>query len=126
MNNCLRFRPTVTLLILSPADWSIYTNPNAVYGMPHYTNDKTLIVAAEDNPFWKSFVPPMDQLPPSLREQVSRVYRTKDSSISMQAFLISWLYHELAHAFHMQDSLYMQRKWDGRVVCQYFFTYLYS
>ena len=55
------FKPTVTMLVLSSADWSSYTK-FPVYGMPHYNDEQTLIVAAEDNPMWKSFIPPMDQL----------------------------------------------------------------
>ena len=120
----LGFRPTVTLLILGPADWTTYTKSGAVYGMPHYTNDKTLIVAAEDNAFWKSFIPPMDQLPAPLREQVSRVYKTGDS-ISMQGFFDLLAIHELAHAFHLQDSLSMQRKWMGELFANIFLhTYI--
>jgi hypothetical protein len=42
----LGFKPTVTLLILSSADWNKYTSL-AVYGMPHYRSDKILVVAAE-------------------------------------------------------------------------------
>jgi hypothetical protein len=38
--------------------------------MPHYTGDSILVVAANDNPFWKSFVPPPDQLPVNLQEQI--------------------------------------------------------
>lgn len=107
----LGFKPAVTILILSPADWSKYTKSPAVYGMPHYTNEKTLLVAAEDNAFWKSFVPPMEQLPQVLREQISTVYQTPDSSISMQAFFDLLAIHELGHAFQFQAGLTMQRKW---------------
>lgn len=115
----LAFRPDVTLLVLSPTDWSTYAAIGAVYGMPHYSNARTLIVAAEDNPFWKSFVPPMAQLPASLGQQVSTVYRTGDS-ISMQPFFDLLAIHELAHAFHLQDSLVMQRKWMGELFANIF------
>ena len=67
----LDFRPSITLLVLNEKDWGIYTVDPLVYGMPHYNEkNKFLIVAAEDNPFWKSFLPPLDKLPADLREQV--------------------------------------------------------
>lgn len=110
----LDFKPAVTLLVLSQADWSSYTN-FPVYGMPHYNNDKTLVVAAEDNAFWKSFLPPLDQLPPGIRNQVETVYRTGDNSLSMQAFFDLLALHELGHAFHFQGKLNMQRKWMGEL-----------
>lgn len=110
------FTPTVTLLILSAADWSSYTN-FPVYGMPHYNNQQTLIVAAEDNPFWKSFIPPMDKLPADLRTQIETVYRNAKGEISMEAFFDLLALHELGHAFHIQGGLTMQRKWMGELFC---------
>lgn len=110
----LEFRPSVTLLVLSTADWSKYTS-FPVYGMPHYNDDKTLIVAAEDNPFWKSFIPPLEQLPKELREQVQKVYRRNDGSLSMEAFFDLLALHELGHAFHFQAGLTTHRKWMGEL-----------
>lgn len=106
----LDFSPTVTLLVLNENDWPKFTN-FPVYGMPHYNGDSILIVAANDNPFWKSFVPPPDQLPENLREQIKTVYRTDSGELSMQAFFDLLAIHELGHAFHFQADLNMQRKW---------------
>jgi hypothetical protein len=111
----LGFRPTVKLLILNPADWAKYTSGQMVYGMPHYTDDKTLVVAAQDNPFWKSFVPPLEQLPEALRTQIQKAYTMPDGSLSMQAFFDLLAIHELGHAFHLQPGLTMQRKWMGEL-----------
>lgn len=110
----LPFRPAVTLLVLNEADWSKYTN-FPVYGMPHYTGDSTLVVAAEDNPFWQSFLPPLEQLPPDLRQAVQATYRRPDGSLSMEAFFDLLALHELGHAFHFQGGLNMQRKWMGEL-----------
>lgn len=77
------FEPEVTLLVLSSADWSSYTN-FPVYGMPHYNNAKTLIVASEDNDFWKSFIPPLDQLPAPLAQRISDTY-TDDENVLPKA-----------------------------------------
>lgn len=120
----LEFKPDVTLLVLTEADWFNYTS-FPVYGMPHYNGDKLLIVAAEDNAFWKSFLPPLEQLPEDLREQVKKVYRLKDGSISMEAFFDMLAIHELGHAFHFQAKLNMQRKWMGELFCNVFLhTYI--
>jgi hypothetical protein len=110
----LAFKPDVSLLVLSSADWSTYTS-FPVYGMPHYTDNKTLIIAAEDNPFWKSFIPPLEQLPAALREKIQHTYKNEMGEISMQAFFDLLALHELGHAFHIQGGLTMQRKWLGEL-----------
>ncbi|MBX2965556.1 MAG: hypothetical protein KF845_05375 [Cyclobacteriaceae bacterium] len=110
----LGFKPEVTLLVLSPADWSTYTT-FPVYGMAHYTN-KTLIVAIEDNPFWQSFIPPIDQLPKTLADQVTKAY-TLNGKLTMQPFFDLLAIHELGHAFHIQGDLTMQRMWMGELFC---------
>lgn len=115
LDKLLSFTPNVTLLILSPADWSDYTK-FPVYGMPHYSNSKTLVVAAEDNAFWKGFIPPMEQLPPSLADQIKKVYSI-NGSLSMQPFFDLLALHELGHAYHQQASLNVQRKWMGELFC---------
>lgn len=115
-NQLVGFKPTVTLLVLSAADWSSYTN-FPVYGMPHYNDQQTLIVAAEDNAMWKGFIPPMDQLPTDLRTQIETVYRNSNGNISMEAFFDLLALHELGHAFHIQGGLTMQRKWMGELFC---------
>lgn len=110
----INFEPTVTLLVLSPDDWSKYTD-FPVYGMPHYNDAKTLVVASEDNDFWKSFIPPLDQLPEEFAQQISKTYSDKDNSLSMRSFFDLLAIHELGHAFHEQGGLTMQRKWMGEL-----------
>lgn len=123
INKLLNFKPTVNLLILSAADWPEYTK-FPVYGMPHYSNDQTLIVAAEDNEFWKSFIPPLEQLPPSLAEQIKQAYGN-GANLSMQPFFDLLALHELGHAYHKQAFLNMQRKWMGEFFCNIFLhTYI--
>lgn len=120
----VNFEPTVTLLVLSPDDWSKYTN-FPVYGMPHYNDAKTLIVASEDNGFWKSFIPPLDQLPKEFAQQISSTYSDKDNSLTMRGFFDLLAIHELGHAFHEQGGLTMQRKWMGELFANIFLhTYI--
>jgi hypothetical protein len=113
-NKHISFEPSVTLLILSPQDWSKYTD-FPVYGMPHYSDEKTLIVASEDNEFWKSFVPPISELPKELAGQIIKTYSQKNGDLSMQAFFDLLAIHELGHAYHSQGKLTMQRKWMGEL-----------
>ena len=114
-NTLLGFKPEVSLLVLSQEDWSRHTDM-PVYGMPHYTSEKVLVVAAHDNDFWKSFIPPLDQIPRELADNIKKVYQ-QNGVISMQAFFDLLALHELGHAFHQQGGLQMQRKWMGEFFC---------
>ena len=109
------FRPSVTLLLLNKVDWSSYTKM-PVYGMPHYKGDSTLIIAAEDNDFWRSLLSVKD-LPDDVRKQAVKVYGSPGGTVSMQAFFDLLAIHELGHAFHNQGKLQVQRKWMGELFC---------
>jgi hypothetical protein len=111
----LQFTPTFTLMVLSRSDWKVHTTDPVIYGMPHYNEkSKRLIVSAEDNAFWKSFLPPLSQLPEELRKPVEATYGSS-TGLSMQAFFDLLAIHELGHAFHFQGGLNMQRKWMGEL-----------
>lgn len=123
-NDMLGFKPAVTLLILDQQDWSKFTD-FPVYGMPHYKDDKVLVVASEDNDFWKSFIPPVDQLPAELANQIRKAYSDANGNLSMGAFFDLLAIHELGHAFHFQYGLNMQRKWIGEFFVNIFLhTYI--
>ena len=107
----LDFEPTVELLVLSGSDWAAHSKMEVIYGMPHYADDGTLVVAAEDNDFFRSFVPPMDQLAPEVADQVKSTYTNAKGDLTMQPFFDLLALHELGHAFHVQAKLNMQRKW---------------
>lgn len=110
----LHFRPKVRLLILSEAQWKAHTS-FPVYGMPHYNDRETLIVASEDNVFWKSFIPEEDKIPEAHRETFRQAYRNGKGSLSMEPFFDLLAIHELGHAYHAQDSLQIQRLWMGEL-----------
>ena len=120
----LMFRPEVILLVLSPDDWGRFTN-FPVYGMPHYSNNKTLIVASQNNDFWDGFIPPQESLSADIAELVSRAYSGDDGKLTMEPFFDLLAIHELGHAYHIQDNLLMQRKWMGEVFVNLFLhTYI--
>ncbi|MEZ4899653.1 MAG: hypothetical protein R2806_22600 [Saprospiraceae bacterium] len=110
------FKPKVSLFILNPEHWKKYaTFP--VYGMPHYPDSERLIIASEDNDFWKSFIPPMDQLPMDLANKIRKAYTTAEGTLSMMAFFDLLALHELGHGFHEQGGLTMQRLWMQELFC---------
>ncbi len=106
----LGYKPTTALFILGPGEWKKYgTFP--VYGMPHYPDSLRLVIAAEDNDFWRSFLPPLDALPPALAESVRKAYTNQQGKLSMMPFFDLLALHELGHGFHAQAGLNMQRLW---------------
>lgn len=121
----IQFEPEVTLLILNPADWPKYTT-FPVYGMPHYDDKRELlIIASENNDFWKSFIPQIDLLPMELAERIKSTYVDENDILTMQAFFDLLAIHELGHAFHFQAGLKMQRMWMGELFCNIFLhTYI--
>lgn len=116
VNDLVGFTPEVSLFILNPEHWKKYaTFP--VYGMPHYLDNRRLVIASEDNEFWRSFIPPLDQLPKDLSEKIKKAYTAPDGSLSMMAFFDLLALHELGHAFHIQGGLKMQRLWMQELFC---------
>lgn len=115
-NDLINFEPEVTMLILNPVDWPKFTD-FPVYGMAHYMGNKTLVIASENNDFWDSFVPPVDQLPAELVEKIKSAYKDEYGNLTMQPFFDLLAIHELGHAYHFQAGLNMQRKWMGELFC---------
>ncbi len=116
MDEVLAFRPSITIKVLLPEDWAAHTD-FPVYGMAHYMDDSTLVMAAVDNDMWRSFIPPMDQLSSEQAAEVRRVYGTADGGISMQPFFDLLVLHELGHAYHEQKPVPVLRRWMGEQFC---------
>ena len=123
-NGIINFTPVVTLLILNQEDWWKFTN-FPVYGMPHYNDNKTLVIATEDNDFWKSFIPQLDKLPEELANKIRNAYTNENGNVSMMAFFDLLALHELGHGFHFQADIIMQRLWMGELFANIFLhTYI--
>lgn len=107
------FTPKTTLYILAPQHWKGIASPplRDVYGFPHNIDDVQLVVAAEDNDFWRGFLPPVNQLPAPVAAQVKRAYGNADGSYSMMPFFDLLALHEMGHSYHAQAGLNMQRNW---------------
>jgi hypothetical protein len=115
-NEIINFEPEVTMLILNPVDWPKFTG-FPVYGMAHYMGNKTLVIASENNDFWDSFIPPIDQLPSELADKIKSTYVDEDATLTMQPFFDLLTIHELGHAYHFQAGLNVQRMWMGELFC---------
>ena len=116
-NKTIAFEPDVTLLILNPTDWPKHTT-FPVYGMPHFDEQRDLlIVASENNDFWNSFIPPIEQLPKELADKISTTYVDENSKLTMQAFFDLLAIHELGHAYQYQAGVNAQRMWMGELFC---------
>ncbi len=118
--------PKTTVLILSQEDWGKFTNPQIIYGMPHYTpGGATLIVAAEDNDFWRANMPPLDQLPDHLQQMFRNVYTKENGEISVRPFFDLLALHELGHGWTGYHQIKRQRFWLEEVFCNmYLHTYI--
>lgn len=109
----LNVAPSTPLYVLKPSDWAEHS-AHPLYGMANYQNGK-LVVASDDNEFWQSFLPPIEQLPPNLAQDVKKAYGMKDGKTSMRPFFDLLALLELGHAFHSDGKLNMQRKWMGEL-----------
>jgi len=121
--NVLGFRPTIKLFVLNPDDWKKYSSyPH--YGMPHFSGQK-LILAGEDNPFWKSFIPPLQSLSPEMTKTVQKLFTAPNGELSMEKFFSLLALHELGHTFHAQGSVNFPRKWLNELFANLFLqTYI--
>jgi hypothetical protein len=105
------------LLVLSKSDWGVYTNPKLIYGMPHYSGEGGgLVLAAEDNDFWKMQMPDILRLKAPFKD-LFRVSYMLDGEITGRMFFDLLVVHELAHQWQFQGQLFRQRLWLDEVFC---------
>lgn len=102
--------PRITVLVLDHEDWTTYTR-EPTYGMPHTVSIDTLVVAGQENDFWRSQIPDIPELPATYLETVRRVYQQPDGSLSASSFFQLLVIHEMAHAFHIQAGCVFPRLW---------------
>src|ERR687892_327687 len=56
--------PKIRVLVLDQAAWEHHaTFP--LYGMPHYADERTLVIAGEETAFWHAVAPPEAELGPA-------------------------------------------------------------
>ena len=113
----IMFKPKTVFYILAPEHWKDFLPKllHDVYGFPHNIDHVHLAVATDDNDFWRSFLPPVEQLPKPLAAQVTKAYGKSDGSHSMMPFFDLLALHEMGHSYHAQAGLKMHRKWMGEL-----------
>lgn len=113
----IAFTPKTVFYILAPQHWKdVAAKPlKDVYGFPHNIDPAQLAIAAEDNDFWRSFLPPVDKLPPTLSAQVKQAYGKTDGTFSMMPFFDLLALHETGHSYTSQAGLKMHRRWMGEL-----------
>lgn len=111
------FTPKTTLYILAPKHWREFAAKPLldVYGFPHNAAADRLVIAAEDNDFWRSFLPPVNNLPPPIAAAVTKAYGKADGSVSMMPFFDLLALHEMGHSYTAQAGLKMHRYWMGEL-----------
>lgn len=111
------FTPKTTMYILSPQHWKDFAAKplHGVYGFPHNLDRYRLVIAAEDNEFWRSSLPPVGQLPPPMAAQVAKAYGKEDGSYSTMPFFDLLALHEMGHSYTAQAGLKMHRNWMGEL-----------
>ncbi len=112
-----KVKPKYTLLVLSPGDWKKYAHPNAIYGIPHYLPDGRLVVASENNDFWKRNAPPQEKLPKELAQRMKDTYMDKNGDINLTNAYDFLAVHELGHAFQKAAGMLQQRSWLNELFC---------
>jgi len=107
------FTPKTSMYILGPKNWKDFAAKPLldVYGFPHNLDQVRLVIGAEDNDFWRSFLPPVDQLPPPIAAQIKKAYGKPDGSYSMMPFFDLLALHEMGHSYTAQAGLKMHRSW---------------
>ena len=107
------FTPKTVFYVLAPEDWKQFAAlpMKEFYGFPHNIDSVHLALASDDNPYWKSFIPPMDQLPPALAKQFKLAYGVGENEFSMKPFFDLLAIHEMGHSYTSQAGLNTQRHW---------------
>lgn len=113
----VNFTPEIELYVLAPQHWKdVAVKPlHDVYGFPHNIDHVRLAIAAEDNDFWRSFLPPVDNLPSPIAAKVKEAYRNQDGSYSMMPFFDLLALHEMGHSYTAQAGLEIHRLWMGEL-----------
>lgn len=109
----INFTPKTILYILAAEDWKTFAAKPMmeVYGFPHNIDKEHLAIAVADNDFWRSFLPPVNQLPAPLAKAVKTAYGKPDGTYSMMPFFDLLALHEMGHSYTAQAGLKMHRNW---------------
>ena len=115
LGGLLDFKPRVTVLVLSEADWPS-RSAVALYGMPNYA-EGNLCIAGERAAFWREIVDGIIGAFPEAEGELRPVYGQPDGTIDVSPFFDLLAVHELAHEFHAQGGVRFPRLWLREFFC---------
>lgn len=116
LGDVLLFRPQIRILVLAEADWERHAT-FSLYGMPHYNDERTLVLAADENRFWQQLAPAEEALPTGERQRLNAVYGSANGHLRLSGFFDLLAVHELAHLFHLQARRSFPRLWLQELFC---------
>lgn len=106
------------LLVLNPEDWEKHAISNLIYGMPHFrASVNAIVVASDDNLFWRTYMPDVDGLESPFRELFPMTYTMEDGNLSSRYFFDLLTIHELAHLWTNKGERSLQRLWLEEMFC---------
>lgn len=105
-------KPPIRLLVLSEEDWKQHAG-YPVYGMPHFTGNDTLVVAASAAPFWRATMPSAPETLPALKAAYGE-------TLDPRPFFDLLVVHELAHVIQTHAARVMPRRWLNELFCNVF------
>jgi hypothetical protein len=107
-------------LILAPEQWEKFAS-YPIFGMPHYVDMYTLVVAGQESEMWRMIMPPMEYLPSDMVQTLRKVYGKADGSISVASFMDLLALHEMLHLFINQATdtvdFHLPRRWVVELFC---------
>jgi len=110
----------IRALILAPAHWKNFAS-YPIFGMPHYVDMHTLVVAGQESQMWGMIVPPMEYLPPDMAQTLRKVYGKADGSVNVASFMDLLALHEMLHLFINQATdtvdFHLPRRWVVELFC---------
>jgi hypothetical protein len=116
LGSTLEFEPDLRVLVLAPEHWKAYaTFP--LYGMPHYTEARTIAMAGLDSRFWQSLLPAPGSLSHTDEDAMRAAYGQPDGSLNLSPFFDLLSVHEMGHVFHLQAACHFPRLWLMELFC---------
>lgn len=116
LGRALEFEPELRVLVLAPEHWKAYAS-FPLYGMPHYTEARTIALAGLDSIFWQSLLPTPGTLPRADEEAMHSAYGQPDGSLNLSPFFDLLAVHEMGHVFHLQAACHFPRLWLMELFC---------
>lgn len=109
---------SIEVYLLDKLDWDSYSN--LPYGMPHTKGSNGLIMAFENNDFWRGTVPKEGEVSPEIIENFKSIYGVDNGEINIKKFFDYLALHELGHLIATENNSEMPTLWLNEFYANYF------